>query len=324
MPLGFGNDNKKRSSSAFIASVSQQLFSEIQNVTSSSHRSRQASNPVVNKSTTTSYLELFKELWKDTIGIFSKNLINDDDVDKVKENLNQMMSLLLNELNKAILSHEADGQAHTSKQRNNSKVNGSRQSQQVLYGPVWEFFFRHNIFEVIFLWSLSYPEYLYDLKYEQLCHYENLISHLQATEQTDLLFSSQIHQPLFSLLNHCASHNSPLIENHMIAILNQLCVCICKNDKLLTIFFDPSASTSASSSSTNTHSDTTSSSDFVYGSSSSSFNGFHNLTTATSTPPPSSTFYSYDRQQGPAKFLIFSLLIPYIHKEGSLGKSWLA
>ena len=79
------------------------------------------------------------------------------------------------------------------------------------YGPIWTYVFQANIFENIFLWSLSYPEYSFDLKYEQLKYYECLIYQMQANEQTDLLLHVQLNKPLFSLVNHCSSHNSELI-----------------------------------------------------------------------------------------------------------------
>jgi hypothetical protein len=167
-------------------------------------------------------------------------------------------------------------------------------------GPILNYLLNENIFETTFLWSLSYPEYLKDLKYLQLKYYEILLTNIMFEEDTsktvgqdetknqkliDLLFYRQLNRPLFSLLNHCSRHKSKYIEKHMISILNQLCVCICKNIQLLNLFFDLNQNQIL----TKSHS----------GSSSSSFQ------------QPS--------EQGPARFLIFSLLVPYIHQEGFCG-----
>jgi hypothetical protein len=145
-------------------------------------------------------------------------------------------------------------------------------------GPILNYVLEENIFEVTFLWSLSYPEYLYELKYLQLKYYEVLLANIMNDNRqlTNLLFYKQLNRPLFSLLNHCSRHKMKYIEKHMILVLNQLCVCICKDIKLLSIFFD-----------------------FA--------------TTTTTTP-------NLQNDQGAAKFLIFSLLVPYIHQEGYCGE----
>lgn len=149
-------------------------------------------------------------------------------------------------------------------------------------GPIFSYLLDENIFEVTFLWSLSYPEYLYELKYLQLKYYEVLLANIMNDNRqlTSLLFYRQLNRPLFSLLNHCSRHKLKYIEKHMILVLNQLCVCICKDIKLLSIFFD--------------------------------------LNNNTTTTPPVATHLHND--QGAAKFLIFSLLVPYIHQEGYCGE----
>ena len=287
--------------------------------------------------------ETFKEHWKHVLFIFNKTLVDDKDILQVKFNLEQMINILLNELNnlvnislKLITTLNEGSSSFTTTTTNiinNSNSNTSESIElqdpnEVLnayYGPIWEFLFKNNIFEVIFLWSLSYPEYLYDLKYEQLKYYENLLNHLHLNEQTNLLLFKQLHRPLFSLLNHCATHNSELIEAKMIEILNQLCVDICKNSNLLNIFFEHQqqeqekleqeeqmllgkknnvGNSSTPSSSSNRHAKTIG----------------KDAATNKNTSTPTLINSESRRTNATSKFFIFSLLIPYIHKEGSLGK----
>lgn len=250
------------------------------------------------------YYEVFRDHWKQVLAIFNKSLINDDDIQIVKSNLNQMINLLLDELNNlssylTLKSNESDNttislSTTTTTTTTSSSSNSTISNETINYGPIWDFVFKANIFETIFLWSLSYPEYLFELKVEQLKYYECLIYQMQAYEQTNLLLQTQINKPLFSLLNHCSTHNSELIEKLMISILNQLCVCICKNSNLLEIFFQQQQQhkLNQSSSSSNNH-------------------NMHSLAKSVMLSSAASSS---------SKFFIFSLLIPYIHKEGCLGK----
>jgi hypothetical protein len=115
---------------------------------------------------------------------------------------------------------------------------------------------------------------------------------MQTNEQTHLLLNVEIHRPLFTLLNHCSTHNSEPIERLMISVLNQLCVCICKNARLLQIFFEQ-AKLSGSANAAN----------------SAFYLGGEPLANR-----------QYMQHTSSARFFIFSLLIPYIHKEGALGE----
>ena len=246
------------------------------------------------------YYDVFKEHWRQALFIFNKSLINDDDIKIVKNNLNQMVTLLLNELNTLnnYLSLKPVGQGSNINVKNRIEFEDKLTSSN--YGPIWEYLFKNNIFEVVFLWSLSYPEYLYDLKNEQLKYFEALINQMQANDQTGLLLHAQIHRPLFSLLNHCSSHNSELIERQMISILNQLCVCICKNSDLLEIFFQQAKMATSPVNHENT--------------------SYSVHLAALSRNINAKFTKSNDGMQSSSRFFIFSLLIPYIHREGCLGE----
>ena len=277
--------------------------------------------------------ESFKDHWKQVLFIFNKTLVDDKDISQVKFNLEQMVNILLNELNNLVnISLKLMSTIH---EANKSFVNHGEQQDpdEVLnayYGPIWEYLFKNNIFDAIFLWSLSYPEYLYDLKYEQLKYYENLLNHLHLNEQTNLLLFKQLHRPLFSLLNHCSTHNSELIEAKMIEILNQLCVDICKNSNLLNIFFEHQQQEQEKllkeeailSKMNNTGSDKNSVTSTTENSQKNMRDGGKeaSINPNAHTSTPTLVKVESRRTSATSKFFIFTLLIPYIHKEGSLGK----
>ena len=131
------------------------------------------------KSQQTVVFDVFKDHWRQVLAIFNKSLVNDDDIQIVKSNLAQMVALLVDELNQVT---------------NAVLVGKVATGEEKFSGPLWDYLLATNIFETVYLWSLSYPEYLYDLKYEQLRNYEELISQMQTNEQTNLLLSRYITQ----------------------------------------------------------------------------------------------------------------------------------
>lgn len=131
------------------------------------------------KSQQTVVFDVFKDHWRQVLAIFNKSLVNDDDIQIVKSNLAQMVALLVDELNQVT---------------NAVLVGKVATGEEKFSGPLWDYLLATNIFETVYLWSLSYPEYLYDLKYEQLRNYEELISQMQTNEQTNLLLYRYITQ----------------------------------------------------------------------------------------------------------------------------------
>jgi hypothetical protein len=252
------------------------------------------------------YFEVFQDHWKQALLIFNKMLINDDDIEIIKNNLNQLMGLLRIELNTA--AHFYARREMLSNDNDNTNDNNKNDEDYSNNNKILEYTLRNNIFSIFYSWTLSYPEYLFQLKCEQLRHYELLISQLQENEHTDLLLCTQLHRPLFALLMHCATHNSPEIEKYAVEILNQLCVCICRNQNLLNIFFERSKKI-----------------EFIPTTETSIFSQY--IQDTIKQPTINHNFKhmllqndGFEDQQ-PSKFIIFSLLIPYIHKEGSLGQT---
>lgn len=260
------------------------------------------------KSQQTVSYEVFKDHWKQAQAIFTKSIASEDDIEIVKNNLSQMIFLLMDELNTIANLTLNNNNMMLDINGNTSGAAAAKKQHQLLdveinnrfHGPIWSYLISNNIFETVYLWSLSYPEFLHDLKCEQLKYYDSLINHMQANEQTNLLLYAQLYKPLFALLNHCSSHTSEEIERYCIAILNQLCVCVCKNSHLLNVFFDLENQNPDGSS----HQSMTTSSSFILNNSSE---------------------YIFERAKNnhansKSRTFIFSLLIPYIHKEGCLGR----
>lgn len=271
----------------------------------------------------TMLFEVFKEHWKQILIIFNKSLINDDDIHIVKNNLAQIVNILLNELNSLSMTSQTptstsnDQNKSSNSKRNliDSDLNYLDQSDYInklqFFGPIWDFSFKNNLFESIYLWSLSYPEYLYDLKYEQLKYYECLINSMQINDQTNLLLYPQLNRPLFSLLNHCSTHKSELIEHQMISILNQLCVCMCKNTNLLNIFFEHLKNYNQMNNNGNIPNGSNIKNNLINSMS---------IRNRIATSNHMNMKLSSQTTTTASKFFIFSLLIPYIHREGSIGK----
>ncbi|XP_041926547.1 protein FAM160A1 [Alosa sapidissima] len=149
-------------------------------------------------------------------------------------------------------------------------------------GPILEFVVLENVMERLFLWSLR-RQFTDDMKLEQLRMYSMLIGQAQQP----LLHHKPILRPLMMLLSSCSASGSTVGPNSSVR---------------------PSA-----------------------GSSSSSAMGpsmveaelvglLHQLCFAVAQDPSVlELFFHTSEDQGAANFLLFSLLIPYTHREGPVG-----
>ncbi|XP_043548506.1 FHF complex subunit HOOK interacting protein 1B [Chiloscyllium plagiosum] len=128
-------------------------------------------------------------------------------------------------------------------------------------GPILELVIVEGILDRLLSWNLRW-QFSDDKKIEQLKLYELLVS--QSHQQ--LLRHKPILLPLMRLLSACVEPRSPVVENNLVLLLNQICVSLAKEPSILELFF---------------HSQT---------------------------------------NQGPAKLLIFSILVPFIHRDGLIGQ----
>ena len=258
---------------------------------------------------------MFKDHWRQVLVVFNKNLISDDDIHTVKSHLAQMVNILVDELSYSTLSQHQQRKQHSKSIQQQQQQAHRSDSSWLLslsssYGHIWEYTLRNNLFETVFLWTLSYPEYLFELKSEQLSHYDTLVASMQMYECTDLLTQPQLCKPMFSLLNHCATHHSHAIESQMIAILNQLCLCMCNNSRLVNVCFEMATDAGSNPSDDSNNNNNGSFND----KSIRSKIAVHSPSSASRKASSSAT-----SSGATSKFFIFSLLIPYIHREGSLG-----
>ncbi|XP_066286496.1 FHF complex subunit HOOK-interacting protein 1A-like isoform X2 [Branchiostoma lanceolatum] len=189
-------------------------------------------------------LEVFKNHWRQAYTIMCRHIptaatiyhrvaLTGDEVQAVVNYVDQMMNLLVEE----------------------EAVNGK-------IGPMLQFLTNENIMEKLLDWSVEHSQFADEMKYEQLKVYETLL----CGSPQPVLHQKHILNPLLRLLGMCSDANTAEIENHLILLLNQLCVSLYKDPSLLEQFFNAKA------------------------------------------------------DHGPAKFLIFSLLIPYVHREGRIGQ----
>ncbi|XP_078602390.1 FHF complex subunit HOOK-interacting protein 1B-like isoform X5 [Branchiostoma floridae x Branchiostoma japonicum] len=189
-------------------------------------------------------LEVFKNHWRQAYTIMCRHIptqatiyhrvaLTGDEVQAVVNYVDQMMNLLVEE----------------------ETVNGK-------IGPMLQFLTNEGIMEKLLDWSVEHSQFADEMKHEQLKVYETLL----CGSPQPVLHQKHILNPLLRLLGMCSDANTVEIENHLILLLNQLCVSLYKDPSLLEQFFNAKA------------------------------------------------------DHGPAKFLIFSLLIPYVHREGRIGQ----
>ncbi|XP_067943846.1 FHF complex subunit HOOK-interacting protein 1B-like isoform X2 [Watersipora subatra] len=138
----------------------------------------------------------------------------------------------------------------------------SEEEENGQQGRCLDYLLAEDILEQLVRWCLTSGVYENKIKYELLKILESLIG--QSSQP--LLYHKPVIKPLLALLGSCMNTTLPEIENHVILLLHQLCVCISRNPQYLELFFN----------------------------------------------------VSY--LSGQNNFLIFCLLIPYIHREGSLGQ----
>ncbi|XP_055944834.1 FHF complex subunit HOOK-interacting protein 1B-like isoform X2 [Argiope bruennichi] len=198
-------------------------------------------------------LEVFRTHWQQAYSIIERNsgswqqyLPTADDVTSVINNLDQMITLLLQE----------------AQQSTACLTNGSSQVDPEPTGPLLSFLLMEGCLDKLFTWSVRTGEFVNILKLEQLKFYEILVTNCHQ----DLLFHKPVVRPLLRLLASCGDCVPVEVEKRLIILLNTLCVCLTQFPDLLQVFFGASS------------------------------------------------------DHGSTRFLIFSLLIPFVHREGAIGQ----
>ncbi|KAK3575941.1 hypothetical protein CHS0354_001144 [Potamilus streckersoni] len=217
-------------------SKSSQKTSDIANPNSNENfdgRSRRDTDPQT-------CLEVFQNHWSQAIHVIDSKhgmtnpQCSSDEVEAVIQNFEQMVTLL-----------------------------AAEEAYHGTPGPILHFFIENEILEKFFGWCHLNTDYREKLILEQLRMFEHLINHSHQI----LLIHKSVIRPLLNLLAFCVDCLvSKEVENHLVLILHQICICISKETLVLESFFTMSA------------------------------------------------------DHGSTKFVIFSLLISYIHHEGSVGQ----
>ncbi|XP_029834832.2 FHF complex subunit HOOK interacting protein 1B isoform X3 [Ixodes scapularis] len=158
-------------------------------------------------------------------------------------------------------------------------------------GPILDYMLMEGVLDRLFQWSLYTGEFLNNLKLEQLRIYEVLVSH----SNHELLLQQPFLRPLLHLLASCADCAPLEVEKRLVVLLNTLCVCLSQHPQLLEVFFSASSDQGPASSTVRFHFCTAA-------------DCFENLPSPMGGGTPS------------GGFLIFSLLIPFVHREGAIGQ----
>ncbi|XP_050040248.1 FHF complex subunit HOOK-interacting protein 1B isoform X1 [Dermacentor andersoni] len=158
-------------------------------------------------------------------------------------------------------------------------------------GPILDYMLMEGVLDRLFQWSLYTGEFLSNLKLEQLRIYEVLVSH----SHHELLLQQPFLRPLLHLLASCTDCAPLEVEKRLVVLLNTLCVSLSQHPDLLEVFFSASSNQGPASSTLRFHFCTTG-------------ECFDNLPAPMLTGTPT------------GGFLIFSLLIPFVHREGAIGQ----
>ncbi|XP_029457776.1 FTS and Hook-interacting protein [Rhinatrema bivittatum] len=175
---------------------------------SRAHRNASLQTPVTADPETC--LMVFKNHWSQVLRILEKSSsrleqVAADDLSAVRNNTYQMMNLLAED----------------------------RPRDEVAMGPILGFVVSENILERLLRWHLQW-DFSEEKKVEQLKLYEMLISQ----SRQPLLRHKPVLQPLVNLLSTFSPQPaSPVLENNLVLLLNQLCVSMVKEPSILELFF---------------------------------------------------------------------------------------
>nr|XP_036224862.1 UPF0518 protein GJ17503 isoform X3 [Bactrocera oleae]XP_036224863.1 UPF0518 protein GJ17503 isoform X3 [Bactrocera oleae] len=146
--------------------------------------------------------------------------------------------------------------------------------------PCLEYMLSENLLDKLYEWGCTTGRYANAVRLEQLKLYELLVSH----SRHQLLCHEPFLRPLLKILASSQGEIFPPdLEKRLVILLNQLCVVLMQNVHLLDLFFFSAEQEQ------------------------------HKQTTSGDELQRSS------RNSSGTNFIIFSLLIPYVHREGSIG-----
>ncbi|XP_015784334.1 UPF0518 protein GH13096 isoform X2 [Tetranychus urticae] len=233
-------------------------------------------------------LATFKNHWYQTSHIMTTKTATSNgfnpQVPKSKLITSDDISSVVNNIDQmiALLLREANNFKST--ETNNANTG----SFQPTTNSILDYFLKEKILTTIFNWGRDVGEFTNTMKLEQLKIYELLITQYN---KTDCIFQPSVIKPLHKLLSTC-SKTCPLeVEKRLVVLLNTICSCIGQNNHLLKLFFIPD----------DDHQTKTN----------------ENCTEVNSDIKPA---YFQDRKEVESRFLVFSLLLSFVHREGIIGQ----
>lgn len=149
-----------------------------------------------------------------------------------------------------------------------------------------------SILDKLLNWSSNVGEFTNVMKLEQLKLYDLLVTQLcHHNDHQSALFQRPLVRPLLQLLSLCSECAPFEVEKRLVILLNSLCVCLSQNPDLLELFFIPNNDQPTN---------------YL----------LHSFGSNTSSPSLRTKLSSLTKPE--SRFLIFSLLIPFVHREGML------
>lgn len=209
--------------------------------------------------------------------------LTSDDVTSVVNHIDQMIQLLMQE-------YRTRMQWESRRMQSNPESNSSHfESNPIMMSPLLDYLLMESILDKLFQWSLTVGEFTNCIKLEQLKLYELLVSELC---HQSILFQTALIRPLLHLLSTCKDCAPLEVEKRLVNLLSTLCLLLSQNAELLELFF-VNESTSRT-----------------------------NITRSMDEVKQSPAFkkrLSY-LDSAESRFLIFSLLISYVHRDGTIGQ----
>lgn len=168
-------------------------------------------------------------------------------------------------------------------------LNSKNESTPIMMSPLLDYLLMESVLDKIFNWSSNIGEYTDLMKLEQLKLYELLVS--QLCHESTMLFQTALIRPLLHLLSTCKDCAPLEVEKRLVQLLNTLCVVLSENTDLLELFFVSDKNKN---------------------------NITCTMEEVKSSPQLKNKLSYLDNPE--SRFLIFSLLISFVHREGSIGR----
>lgn len=168
-------------------------------------------------------------------------------------------------------------------------LNSTNESTPIMMSPLLDYLLMESVLDKIFNWSSNIGEYTNIMKLEQLKLYEILISQLC---HESMLFQTALIRPLLHLLSTCKDCAPLEVEKRLVVLLNTLCLFLSQNTDLLELFFVSDKNKKNNIACT--------------------------MNEVKSSPQLKNKLSYLDNPE--SRFLIFSLLISFVHREGSIGQ----